>query len=237
MYPTWTIYSLKKFSQLEFQIVPNHIDIWKFNLNTFFPDAKNLLNDKEKKRAYDFYQPIHQQRFIHARAFVKLVLSKYLKNISPKNLDFIENAHGKPSLFDAFGLEFNLSHSGDFVLLGIADKTPIGIDLEIQKSSPHEDIAELLFSPPEIQALKNSPHYLKNLSFFNIWSQKEAFIKACGMGLSYPTKTFTVPALPQSVSLIEEPWHTTRFTPQLGYSGAICHPHQQFFLKFYHLGS
>ena len=235
MYPIWKTLSLQKFQSQNFDVSFNQIDIWKFDLDKPFVEAFGLLNPDEQKHASSFYQVIHQKHYTSARALTKLILSKYLKGMTPLDCHFFENAYGKPKLSLDTNLEFNLSHSGNFGLLGISYQHPIGIDLEIHATRPFEDVAQTCFSNTEIEFLKKQPHYLKSLSFFNIWSQKEAFIKAIGMGLSYPTTSFTVTALPPSKNLIPSPWQMTRFTPHLGYSGAICHTEKQDFLQFYYL--
>ncbi|HVT62301.1 MAG TPA: 4'-phosphopantetheinyl transferase superfamily protein, partial [Legionellaceae bacterium] len=73
------------------------------------------------------------------------------------------------------------------------------------------------------------PTYLRTLSFFHIWTQKEAFIKACGMGLSYPTQVFHVPVKPPtSNDRIYDPkhqrnWHMQSFMPAPACCAAVCH--------------
>jgi hypothetical protein len=78
--------------------------------------------------------------------------------------------------------------------------------------------------------LENIATSLKPLTFFNIWAQKEAFIKAIGLGLSYPTSNMTVPLLQYDHQNIINPiddisWKITSFYPMPLYAAAICyHP-------------
>ena len=104
-------------------------------------------------------------------------------------------------------MEFNLSHSQDLALLAIGQKFPLGIDLEFFSARPYQSIANHLFSEQEKQELTHLPSSFRALAFFTIWSQKEAFIKACGMGLSYPTEQFSVKAIPRFQELVFDKLH------------------------------
>ena len=64
--------------------------------------------------------------------------------------------------------------------------------------------------------------------FFNIWAQKEAFIKACGLGLSYPTQQFNVPPMPgEKIQIIDkihqQTWQMISFMPEISCSAALCY--------------
>ncbi|MFI4919320.1 MAG: 4'-phosphopantetheinyl transferase superfamily protein, partial [Legionellales bacterium] len=101
---------------------------------------------------------------------------------------------------------------------------------EHYSARPYEGIATLLFSAQELTEFKQVPPYLKPAVFFHVWAQKEAFIKACGLGLSYPTKDFSVPTtLPTQQSVFDSrhnlTWQLRSFMPKIACSGAVCyHP-------------
>jgi biotin-[acetyl-CoA-carboxylase] ligase BirA-like protein len=205
------------------------IDIWCFPLSIEFPGAHKLLSDDENIRAKRFHFPRHQRRFTVARAVLRLILSRYL-NVAPASLIFTTNKYGKPLLVNDPSWHFNISHSGEMALLAVSKHHPMGIDLEYFSKRPYEGIAKSLFSPKEIQALEQAPRHIKPLVFFHTWSQKESFIKACGMGLSYPTQQFDVPILNHDNQRILDKlngdlWHITSFMPEVACSGALCyHP-------------
>lgn len=209
----------------------NCIDIWQFSLHTAFKDASSFLNDEELARANRFHFERHQRRFTLARAMLRQILAYYL-HCSPKELVFGYHPQGKPYLLDNPSLlEFNLSHSGDLALLAIGQHHAMGIDLEYFSKRPYTGIAEQLFSESEMTALKAVPHPLEPLVFFHIWAQKEAFIKASGLGLSYPTQQFDVPAFPPTAQIIcdsvhHQNWHMISFMPEIACCAALCHhPH------------
>lgn len=220
------------FKNLEFlalksyELKQDQVDIWQFPLTDSLELADSVLNSEEKARARRFYFPRHQRRFATARTMMRVILAHYL-NEQPAALLFDYNAYGKPTLHSNQGIQFNLSHSGDLALLAVGHTHPIGIDLEFFSERPYLGIAKDLFSTQEIEAFEALPETTKALGFFTIWSQKEAFIKACGMGLSYPTQEFSVPVLPPVNEPIfdkkhQKHWAMTSFTPTSGCSAALC---------------
>lgn len=205
------------------------IDVWQFSLKHELNGAEQILNDEEIARGNRFYFSHHKRRFVTARASMRIILSKYL-NIAPERLEFEYNIHGKPEVRNVQKLQFNLSHSKDLALLAVGKGLPMGIDIEYYSGRPYEGIAKDMFSEQEYDEFAQAPESLKPAVFFHVWSQKEAFIKACGLGLSYPTRDFTVPTKMPTKQLIDDPlhnatWQMRSFMPEVACSGALCyHP-------------
>lgn len=202
------------------------VDIWQFPLHTELEGAFYLLSEDERARAKRFHFPRHRRRFTVAHSILRLILARYLnKN---EMLEFDKNTYGKPHLVHYPHLQFNLSHSGDTAMIAIGRQFPLGIDVEHFSARPYHGIATNLFSTSEIQFLKNTHPSLLPLVFFTIWVQKEAFIKAVGMGLSYPTQQFSVPALPCEKAQVIDPlsnttWQMHSFMPTFHCCAALCH--------------
>ncbi|WP_232220683.1 4'-phosphopantetheinyl transferase family protein [Legionella tunisiensis] len=130
----------------------NRIDIWEFPLIHPPAQADSLLDSTEQARAKRYYFPHHQRRFTVARAMLRLILSRYLKQ-DASQLTFIYGKHGKPQVENSLQLEFNLSHSRDLALLAIGRQFPIGIDLEF-------------FHPDLMMVWPNTPFHPKNYNYF-----------------------------------------------------------------------
>lgn len=93
--------------------------------------------------------------------------------------------HGKPYLRNST-LEFNLSHSGTALLLGLSQHQPLGVDIEaLQRDRPVLDLAHRWFSASEAASLDALPESLHQLGFRRLWSCKEAVLKAYGRGIGY----------------------------------------------------
>ena len=217
----------KHFTPNDCTLQPTRIDIWQYPLHTEPSFCRALLSPDEVTRADRYYFAKHKRRFTVARSMLRTILARY-SHLSANELVFSFNQYGKPSLSNAPQLQFNLSHSDELALLAIGHSHPLGVDLEFFSARPYEGIGSQMFSKGENQALHRTPAALKPLAFFHIWAQKEAFIKACGLGLSYPTQSFDVPALPSTNhpifdSLHKQKRHMTSFIPTVGCCAALCH--------------
>jgi 4'-phosphopantetheinyl transferase len=80
-------------------------------------------------------------------------------------------------------VDFNISHSGAYIVCAMAEEGKIGVDIEEIKSIPVSDFTDQ-FSEKELNNILTSEDILQ--SFYTIWTQKEAFLKAIGTGLSTP---------------------------------------------------
>lgn len=217
----------KKPDHNEFVLAKTRVDIWQYPLHTEFPNAADLLSEDELTRANRYHFSHHQRRFAVARAMLRRILANYL-SASPAELVFSYNKHGKPELVNASSLQFNLSHSGDLAILAVGKTFPLGIDVEFFSKRPYEGIGNHLFSSSEQRGLSNVDDKLKPLAFFHIWAQKEAFIKASGLGLAYPTQAFDVPVLPPTNqrcidTVHKQNWQMVSFMPKVACCAALCH--------------
>ena len=201
------------------------VDIWQIPLHKEPDWAFSYLNPEERTRAQRYHFARHQRRFTVARAMLRLILARYLKT-DPHAITFNQNSHGKPYLCDST-LQFNVSHSKDLALIGVGIGEELGIDLEYFSDRPYLGIADHVFSPTEILTLSQLPLESQQHTFFNIWAQKEAFIKAVGMGLAYPLKQLSVPTEPNTDSeiidsLTHKTWHLIAFDLTPTCAAALC---------------
>lgn len=103
-------------------------------------------------------------------------------------LEWVFDYYGKPHL-PGINLHFNLSHSGDFIACAVSP-TIIGTDVETIQPIDLS-IAEHFFSPAEVQDLFRLPEERRMEYFFNLWTLKESYIKAEGLGVSIPLHSFS----------------------------------------------
>ena len=95
------------------------------------------------------------------------------------------NEYGKP--FAENGPFFNISHSGDYVVLGVSDTAEIGCDIEQLRDCEYERMGKAVFTESELNELENSAD--KRDKFFEFWTKKEAFIKCIGEGFHFSVKS------------------------------------------------
>jgi 4'-phosphopantetheinyl transferase len=212
----------------KFNLLNSAIDIWHIPLygSTLDQDLMALLSNDERQRQQRFYFDKHKRRFLYAHSAMRLILANYL-NTKACALEFKVYSHGKPYL-DCSAIEFNLSHSKDKALLAVGLNYAMGIDIEFFSDRDFIGLAKHSFSDQEQKALTSCNEEELRSCFFHIWSQKEAFIKALGLGLSYPTSRFSVSVHPPAMllkaeqNLINE-WQLMSFKPDDNSWGSLCY--------------
>jgi 4'-phosphopantetheinyl transferase len=157
-----------------------------------FEAAEALLSEDEKARGRSFVTTSLRHRFAAGRARLRTLLGEHL-GLDPRTLVFVQNAFGKPRLADHPSLHFSLSHSGDQAVLAVSEQREVGIDIERVRPLDHLDLARRYFHPNEVATIDGvRPPQEQLLTFFRIWTLKEAVVKAIGKGLSIPLDTFEV---------------------------------------------
>jgi 4'-phosphopantetheinyl transferase len=155
--------------------------------------AVAILSDAERTRGQRFVFARDRRDFAAAHALTRLALSRY-GDLAPEQWRFEEGRDGKPSLPADAGtppLTFNLSHTQGLVACAIAPGVDVGIDVErVDRRVGAEEIAARFFSPEERADLASCPAGERARRFFELWTLKEAYIKAIGKGLSHSLNTF-----------------------------------------------
>lgn len=157
-----------------------------------------LLTAAERARQQRLRFAADRRRDMAARVLVRTVLSRYAP-VAPAAWVFGADAHGRPRIAapqPAARLEFNIAHSGDLVVVGVAPANPLGVDAEHLARGTDTTRLERYFSPPEIEQLRALPAQARRLRFFELWTLKESYLKARGVGLRLPLHalTFEFPA-------------------------------------------
>ena len=130
--------------------------------------------------------------------------------------------YGKPFFPDLPAFHFSLSHSGDFVLCAVSH-SPVGCDIEEPRRYDPE-IVTRFFHPDEAALLLSLPEEQRPAAFYRLWTCKESFLKAIGLGFNLPLSDFAVslsepPTLTQDVD--PRPWQLRSFRAG-EYFGALC---------------
>ena len=136
----------------------------------------------------------------------------------------------RPILKNQNDLQFNLSHSGIWVVCAV-DNLPVGIDVE--RIQPIDlDISKNYFSPDEHQDLLAKDD--KYAYFFTLWSLKESYIKIVGKGLSLPLNSFSIKffgindiRIKEENRLLENIFFS-QYEIDKNYKMAVCASHNKF---------
>ena len=211
------------------------VHIWQIALSGYQRSIHTLrswLSPDEIQRAERFHFDRHRESFIVAHAAMRQILARYV-NVAPLRLAFLFGEQGKPELVSECGgghIRFNLSHSGNFALLAVAEGLTLGVDIErVNTEFAGQEIAQRFFSSHEVMTLGAVAADARADAFFSCWTRKEAFIKALGGGLSIPLDSFDVafgpdvpPALLRVPATAEaRPWRLYDIPAPPGYKAAL----------------
>lgn len=213
----------------------DRVDVWIVDTSSARDAARNaeLLSLDEAARARRFHFEKDRVEFINSRAMLRKMVGSYLA-VAPERVRFRYNDFGKPQLHESMQLPelgFNLAHSHGVTLVAATVGRSIGIDVEAVRREPgiDDDLARTCFSPSELEELRRVAPARWNHAFFTCWTRKEAFLKACGGGLSMPLQDFDVsvdPLQPARIQRCEwEPiagWQLEHLEPLPGYVGAVA---------------
>ena len=167
----------------------NHVHLWLVRLSGDIAGCESVLSNEESLRAKRFVRKADQEKFILGKAVTRKILSRYL-GCAPDAIQFDIGLHGKPFVRHA-QLQFNVSHAGDFLLLGLSSERHIGVDIEFQKKNVDcLALSKRFFSISEYEAIAAASDPVA--AFYRCWTCKEAFIKATGFGLSFGLSDFVV---------------------------------------------
>ncbi|MEO6537019.1 MAG: 4'-phosphopantetheinyl transferase superfamily protein [Ferruginibacter sp.] len=215
----------------------NQVHVWRASIDlteVAIQKLLQILSADEVEKANRFHFQKDKKRFIAARGILRQILGGYT-GTSPDKLRFNYTANGKPVLAtntDTDTLKFNLSHSGSFALYGFSLHQNIGIDIEcIRHDISAVQIAQKFFSKKEISLLGQVDNDKFHQLFFQLWTRKEAILKANGEGISSSMEKIDVSLINgRGLSAVTLPsdesegmrWYVQDLFPDHGFSGAIA---------------
>ncbi|WP_184890400.1 4'-phosphopantetheinyl transferase family protein [Actinomadura livida] len=195
------------------------------------PGMRALLDDGERERYERFIRAEDKARFVTGRFLARTALAE-VTGLDPRAMRFSTDcrlcagAHGKPRLPGA-RVDFSLSHSGDRVVLVLAEGAEVGVDVERESDRDIDGLAKMVLSEPERAALAAMPD--RRRGFHAYWSRKEALLKATGHGLAAPMTAIRLTAPDEPPEVLEwdgeaavSPVRLADLTPGPGYAAAAA---------------
>jgi 4'-phosphopantetheinyl transferase len=181
-----------------YQLQTGQVHVWLFELKAAqdqptWQRYESLLDFEERTRLQRFALQSLRTEYLVSHALTRLILARY-EGAAPEALLLARNPFGRPELSHSrLGLRFNLSHAKGLGALAITTAWDIGVDVECEDRpiSPLE-IAEHYFAPAELDWLRRQPPGDRKGRFVDLWSLKEAYIKARGLGLSLALDQFAI---------------------------------------------
>jgi 4'-phosphopantetheinyl transferase len=190
------------------------------------------LSALELERAARFHFDHHRNRFIVGRGWLRQLLGAYL-SIPADRLEFEYSPNGKPALTGSAatgGLQFNLAHSEGLGVVAIAQRVTVGIDVEGVRPLADADDLTRFFSTREHLEFTSLPEDQKRAAFFNLWTRKEAWLKATGDGIAdllARVEVSFVPGEPSQLLRLPAPfpvasWSLCDLVPAPGFAAALA---------------
>ena len=145
--------------------------------------CREVISRKEQKTAAEFRKSADARKYTLRRGIVRIILAHYI-HCEPEMITLITGKNGKPELDPgpaSAGLCFNLSHTGEMVLIGVTQKRRIGVDIvKMDPAYRFQDTAEYMLVPAEKGVLQRTEQARRYEVFFRLWAAKEAVIKVTG---------------------------------------------------------
>jgi 4'-phosphopantetheinyl transferase len=166
------------------------VHVWKADLSVLEQHHERLealLSTEEQQRALGYRLPGHRRRFRMVRGALRELLGAYLQR-DPAGIELSRGDEGKPMLAAGLGtaLHFNVSHSRGLAVLSFCEQAQVGVDVEYLDATVDTDVvANTAFSQSELARYRAEGTEQRLCTFFRIWTQKEARIKAHGLAMAH----------------------------------------------------
>ncbi|MDD5275186.1 MAG: 4'-phosphopantetheinyl transferase superfamily protein [Methylovulum sp.] len=212
----------------------NTIDLWFEELSAGDEEYRHywyFLDENEQAKAQRFVQKKHRLQYVISHGKLRTVLAGYT-GLGPEKIRFAQEASGKPYILaddKPHEVNFNLSHSGDKMLVAVSVSGSVGVDMEVWDDRIDSTlIADACFADLERQFWQALPDAEKTAVFYQFWVRKESFVKAVGAGISLGVAKVVTSiegaarflSIPDGYGLAHD-WHVLDLDLGTGMSGAL----------------
>jgi len=161
----------------------------KSEFDNFYQKVKSSLPQSVQSKIDSFRFAADKQRSLIGDLIVRKFYAKELK-VDPFQLEFDYSEHEKPFLKSYPKAHFNISHSGDYVVVAFSD-CQVGIDIEKNKGNRLK-VARRFFAKEELDDLFAFAEEKDQIEYFyQLWTLKESYMKAIGKGISMSLSSFS----------------------------------------------
>jgi len=172
-----------KNNELDYKLNIDEIHVWRIRVSEHFSDLfkehRTILNKHDLDKASRFYWEEDFKSFLTGRIVLRILLGRYL-NIAADKIEF-DLTTNKPAIVPADLAKYNLSYSGDYILISIS-LLETGIDVEkVSSKFDYKDILTSCFTSQETDSVQRDKSSRR--SFYTHWTRKEALLKYTGQGI------------------------------------------------------
>ena len=189
------------------QVLPHDIHIWFRPTGALdaaaIAAAVSVLSDDERAQYRRYHFARDARDYAAAHALLRHTLSRYADR-APADWRFEKTPAGKPLVRDADTVRasFSLSHTHGMVACAVTKDADVGVDVECVDRDVHtEDIAARFFAPAEAAHLMQLDAEARRDRFFDLWTLKEAIVKARGASMAMSLSSLAFAVDPGGISL------------------------------------
>lgn len=154
--------------------------------------ARALVTEEERAWLEKFRFERDRHEHLVSRALVRACLARHL-SADPRSFRWHLGPQGKPSLDPRREIFFNASNHRDVVVCALSRFEELGVDVEpTSRGDEILGVTRTVFSAREIAALEALPLPAQRERAVTLWTVKEAYIKALGLGMSAPLLSMTI---------------------------------------------
>jgi len=175
-----------------YHLTRGQVMLWSLRFEHISPSVLAALRlsllDEERARADRFHFASDRALYTAAHALLHIMFSRYRIPAT----GFRVNEWGKPEI-DVPGNRFcfNLTHTRGLAACAVTMVDDVGVDAEsMERTVDCVALANEFFAPSEATYITALPEADRGAAFLQLWTLKEAFIKAVGRGLSVPLADF-----------------------------------------------
>lgn len=212
-------------------------------INVVFKRVDAEYLEKNFDRVLNMLHPARKEKVARFKnnkaAYVSMTAGLLLQEIverefglKPEDILIGKGENGKPYLKEYPEYKYNISHSGDMVMMAYS-RQELGVDIEELRAKDTK-VAKRCFVPSEYSYVLNGRNDCdgsvsagyeedkkaeRSRRFFEIWTLKEAYLKLTGKGISVPLSSFEVDVVNKCVKNEGLNYHTGEID---NYIYAIC---------------
>lgn len=141
------------------------VKVYAFDITKLSEDFSEvpLVTSDDLNYAMHYRKTLDKKQHIISRYFKR----KYVP-------DCYSDQNDKPLSKNIF---FNISHSGDIVVIALCESSDIGVDIEYKSDAEGTSVRNYICSPDELEFIKDDE------DFYKVWTSKESLLKCVGSGL------------------------------------------------------
>ena len=166
-----------------------------------FEIDESLFSGYRRKRLGELKTDLLKKQSCAAEYALICAMQAYSNEILPP-FEYFASEHGKPEFIEYKSIHFSLSHSGDYAVCAIGER-PVGIDVE-KKHDIISGVVDKYYNPAEAK-----------MDFTDVWTRKEAVVKADGRGIAADLSQIDVSA--DTAQCSEKKYHLYKIDAPEGY--------------------